>query len=170
MATLERGGQDWGRGGFLGQGWSCPEERGNRSPFPGGLGTELPGWESAEGVLGSWQSIPLLGQQQSPLLTLATKQNTTNKFANLPAASHSSGDQTGRKGYGLPCYFPWLFQGSLRMGPHLPLALPAAEVPSNPDYLSSPHPTPSLLRAGMQSTPPHPGFFFFLTSEEAWLS
>lgn len=39
-----------GRGGFLGQGWSCTGERGNRS-FPGGLGRAL-GWESAGGVLG----------------------------------------------------------------------------------------------------------------------
>lgn len=54
-----------GRGGFLGPGWPCRVERGNRS-FPGGLGRE-PRWESA-GV--SWvclsHSIPLLGQQQAP--------------------------------------------------------------------------------------------------------
>lgn len=61
-----RAGLGEGEGGFLDQGWSSTEERGNRSRSPGGLGTEW-GWELAGDVLGSLQSIPLLGQQQSPL-------------------------------------------------------------------------------------------------------
>lgn len=48
-----RAGLGEGEGGFLDQGWSSTEERGNRSRFPGGLGTE-PGWELAGDVLGSW--------------------------------------------------------------------------------------------------------------------
>lgn len=119
--------------------------------------------------MGSWQSIPLLGQQQSPLLTLATKQNTTNKFANLQA-SHSSGDQTLERGTA-PLLFPKALQGFLRMGLHLPFQeqrfLPTQTALANlkPEH----HLAISALQPPLHSHP-HPGASSGHTSEAQFLT
>lgn len=168
MANLERGGQHSGKGRIPWPGLVLPRRKRKRESLPwrirnraGRGGSQL----GVGGVLGSLQSIPLLGQQPSSLLTLATKQNTTDKFANLPAGRHLTHQGTKLVERGMaPLLFPMALPRFHRMDRHLHLA--------QQRFLPTPSALANLLSPPPLPAPPQkhrflPRVLSFLTWEEA---